>query len=279
MNSAKYITSNFSAAVITGASSGIGLAFLKNLILADENFRIWNVSRTKTEECTLVPSFQHISADLESEVEVKQAFNEIKKNAHFQALEGPILLINNAGFGVYGRFNESPLSKTLSMMDLNMRALVHGTGLMLPILREKGGCVAKVASTASFQPTPYLGAYGATKSFVLNWSLAVNQELRSEGLGDKVWVSCICPGPTSTAFFKRAGLSARPPESTSFLNMESDDVVDISFKGIAKKKPIIVCGLRNKLITLTSCLGPRVIITRISEKILFLWRKRQIKTD
>ena len=279
MNSAKHITSTFSAAVITGASSGIGLAFLKNLALADESFRIWNVSRTKPDECTSVPCFQHISADLEDEQAVKQAFNEIKKSASFQALAGPILLINNAGFGVYGRFSESPLDKTLSMMDLNMRALVQGTGIMLPVLREKGGAVVNVASTASFQPTPYLGAYGATKAFVLNWSLALNEELRVEGLHDRVSVNCVCPGPTSTAFFKRAGLSEKPPESTDFLSMQSDDVVDISFKGILKKKPIIICGLRNLLITWTSRLGPRVFVTRMSEKVLYLWRKRQIRED
>lgn len=277
MKSAIDITSHFSAAIITGASSGIGLAFLKNLRLAEENFRIWNVSRSIPEGYLNVPGFQHVSADLEDDLKVKQAFYQIEKSSEYRALEGPILLINNAGFGVYGRFVESNLEKTLSMMDLNMRALVQGTGILLPSLRDKGGAVVNVASTASFQPTPYLGAYGATKSFVLHWSLAVNAELRAEGLGNKLWVSCVCPGPTETAFFKRAGLSEKPPESTDFLSMQSDQVVDISFRGILKRKPIIVCGFLNRCIVLFSQCGPKPVITWIAEKVLYLWRKRQIK--
>ncbi|MGB0372761.1 MAG: SDR family NAD(P)-dependent oxidoreductase [Opitutales bacterium] len=276
MKSASEITSHFSAAIITGGSSGIGLAFLENLRLADKNFRIWNLSRSIPEHYKEVPYFQHISADLEDEVKVKQAFNEILKSPEYQALEGPILLVNNAGFGVYGRFLEAPLDKTLSMMDLNMRGLVHGTGILLESLREHGGTVVNVASTASFQPTPYLGAYGATKSFVLHWSLALNAELQAEGFGKKLWVSCVCPGPTETSFFKRAGLSAKPPEATDFLSMQADEVVDISFKGILKRKPIIVCGWKNKLISFTARCGPKVWVTWIAEKALFMWRNRQI---
>lgn len=277
MKSARLITSHFSAAVITGGSSGIGLAFLENLLLADKNFPIWNISRSKPGSHEKVPGLNHITADLEDDVKVKQAFNEILKSSKYQALEGPILLVNNAGFGVYGRFSESPLDKTLSMMDLNMRALVQGTGLLLESLRTRGGAVVNIASTASFQPTPYLGAYGATKSFVLHWSLALNAELRAEGLGKKVWVNCVCPGPTETAFFKRAGLSEKPPEATDFLSMQADEVVDISFRGILKRKPIIVCGILNKLIAFTSQCGPKVWVTWIAEKALYLWRKRQIK--
>lgn len=276
MNSASDITSHFSAAIITGGSSGIGLAFLENLKLADENFRIWNISRKIPEPYEKVPAFQHISADLEDHVKVKQAFNEILKSSEYKALEGPILLVNNAGFGVYGPFDSAPLDKTLKMMDLNMRALVHGTGILLESLRTRGGAIVNIASTASFQPTPYLGAYGATKSFVLHWSLALNAELRAAGFGNKLWVNCVCPGPTETAFFKRAGLSEQPPESTDFLSMQAGAVVDISFKGILKRKPIIVCGWKNKLIVFTARCGPKVWVTWIAEKALHLWRKRQI---
>ena len=279
MKSARDITSRFSAVIITGGSSGIGAAFLKNLLLADENFHIWNVSRTEPIDLRKSPKFQHITADLGQTPKLIQAFNEIIKNQDFIALEGPILLINNAGFGVYGPFSEAPLEKSLDMMDLNMRGLVHGTGLLLESLRAKGGAVANVASTASFQPTPYLGAYGATKSFVLHWSLALNAEFAAAGLGHKLWVNCICPGPTETAFFKRAGLTEKAPDSVDFLSMQADDVVDASFKGILKRKPVIICGWKNTLIVFLSSLVPKVCVTRIAEKVLYLWRKRQIKDE
>ena len=90
----------------------------------------------------------------------------------------------------------------MEMLDVNIDAVVQLTAGMLPLMRVRGGAVVTVASTAAFQPTPYLAAYGASKAFVLHWSLALNEELRGTG----VRALAVCPGPTATDFFHRAGL-------------------------------------------------------------------------
>ena len=104
---------------------------------------------------------------------------------------GGILLVNNSGFGLYGPFPEPAIGHQLEMVDLNVRAVLHLTGALLPALKARGGAIVTVASTAAFQPTPYLAAYGATKAFVLHWSLALNEELRGTG----VRALAVCPGP------------------------------------------------------------------------------------
>ena len=97
------------------------------------------------------------------------------------------------------------------MIDLNVRAVVQLTGRLLPLLKARGGAIVNVASTAAFQPTPWMATYGATKAFVLNWSLALNQDLRGTG----VRVLVVCPGTTETEFFKRAGRGEAPPAKIS----------------------------------------------------------------
>src|SRR5690606_7363430 len=102
------------------------------------------------------------------------------------------------GFGGYGTVETVGLHHQLSMVDLNVKAVIHLTALLLPDLRQRGGDIVNVGSTAAFQPTPYLATYGATKAFVFNWSLALGEELRGSG----VRVLCLCPGPTESNFFR-----------------------------------------------------------------------------
>ena len=119
--------------------------------------------------------------------------------------EGAIILINNSGFGDYGPMDLLDRDKQLNMMDLNMRAPVDLTLRLLPQLKERGGAVVNIASTAAFQPTPFMATYGSTKAFVLHWTLALTEDLKRTG----VRVLAVCPGPTRSNFFRAAGLRVR----------------------------------------------------------------------
>ncbi len=119
---------------------------------------------------------------------------------------GRVLLVNNSGFGAYGHFPEPNLEHQLELIDVNIRGLVDLTARLLPLLQARGGAIINVASTAAFQPTPYMATYGASKAFVLHWSLALNAELRGSGV---TRARRFVPGPTDRRIFlQRAGLQS-----------------------------------------------------------------------
>lgn len=175
---------------------------------------------------------------------------------------GRILLINNSGFGAFGHFPEPHLPRQLAMIDLNIRAVVHLTGLLLPLLRTRGGVIINVASTVAFQPTAYAATYGASKAFVLHWTLALNEELRGTGVS----ALALCPGTTTTEFFEAAGVG--PGATVPALSMTSDAVVDAAFRALAAGSALVVPGWKNKLLTFFSAKLPKPLVTRIATKIL-----------
>lgn len=236
------------AVVVTGGSSGIGKAFIEQLILLRPEILFCNLSRSKPDfgEANSL-KIKHIPCDLSDKHAIDAVFPELDAFLEKQGGNGEILLINNSGFGCYGPAQELDHQRALQMMDLNMRALVHLTSLMLPRMLKTGGVVLDVASTAAFQPTPQLSAYGATKAFVLNWNLSLGDDLR----GTKVRTLCCCPGPTATNFFRAAGFDESPVPN---FGHTSEQVVQITLKAMAKNKRLVVCGFANKLMT---ALGPR----------------------
>lgn len=182
---------------------------------------------------------------------------------------GRVLLINNSGFGSYGFFPEPNLGHHVEMLDVNVRAPVHLTGLLLPLLKERGGAVINVASTASFQPTPYMATYGASKAFLLYWSLALNEELR----GTKVRTLAVCPGPTATQFFRRAGL--QPGGVSEGLSMTGDEVAEQALRALAAGKSQVVTGWTNKVSAFFGGLPSRPLAARVSAFVLKrYWKKR-----
>jgi short-subunit dehydrogenase len=178
------------------------------------------------------------------------------------APRGRLLLINNSGFGAYGRFPEPNLGEQLAMADVNMRAVLHLTGLLLPVLKQRGGAVMNIASTAAFQPTPFLGTYGATKSFLLHWSIALGEELRGSG----VRVLAVCPGPTSTGFSQRAGL--QPGQLAEGPRMISEDVVLASYRALAAGKNVVVPGAGNRFLATLAGLVPKPLAARIAARMI-----------
>ncbi len=213
---------------------------------------------------------RHVPCDLSDSAQVDRAVGEVRDFLSVDAPTGGILLINNSGFGIYGRFPEPGPVQQVEMVDVNVRAVVQMTAALLPAIKSRGGAIMTVASTAAFQPTPFLAAYGATKAFVLHWSLALNEELRGSG----VRTLAICPGPTSTDFFRRAGL--KEGSVPNMFGETSEKVALVSLRALASGKSMVVSGWKNKLMTASVSLVPKPLISRLAGLALGHFRMKQV---
>ena len=184
---------------------------------------------------------------------------------------GQVLLLNNSGFGAYGGFPAPGVDEMKEMIDVNVRAVVELTGRLLPLLKRRGGVIVTVASTAAFQPTAYMATYGATKAFVLHWSLALNEELRGSG----VRALALCPGPTATEFFHRAGL--RKGSVSASLSMSSDAVVSATLRAIAARRSLVVPGWKNWVSTFLVSKLPKTLAARLAAIVLARFRLKQVE--
>jgi short-subunit dehydrogenase len=256
----------YSAVILTGGSSGIGKSFIERIETLHSGVPICNLSRRVPDIKLSQLNLRQVPCDLAQTSAITVAAAEVLRFLEELAPHGPVLLINNSGFGAYGHFPAPHLAHQLEMMDVNMRAVVDLTGQLLPVLKQRGGAIITIASTAAFQPTPYLATYGATKAFVLHWSLALNEELRGTGLR----TLAVCPGPTSTEFFRRAGL--KKGSVTDSLGQTTAQVVDESLQALAAGKALVVTGWKNKLLTSFAGLLPKTVVTRISAVVLARWR-------
>ncbi len=163
--------------------------------------------------------------------------------------EGRMLLVNNSGFGSYGAFPDPGVGRNLEMIDLNVRAIVHLTGLLWPELQARGGVIVNVASLAGYQPTPLMSTYAATKAFVLNWSVALDAEARPHGLR----CLAVCPGPVSTNFSRAAGFATSTGLGGQTAEACADEILD-AMEGEAIER---VTGLRNRLLSVISARLPK----------------------
>ncbi len=194
---------------------------------------------------------------------------EVREILAREAPSGRILLINNSGYGVYGRFSDSGAEEQLGMVDVNIRGLVHLTAALLPDLRARGGAVVNVASVAAFLPTPFLSTYSATKAFVLHWSLALGTELSGSG----VHVVTLCPGPTATDFFQRAGVDEGSVPAV--LSQTSEQVVRAALRAVAAGRPFVVPGWSNKFLTLLVRVIPKALMSTLSGYSMAAYRKKR----
>ena len=229
-----------------------------------------NLSRRKPDINLPELKLRHLECDLAQPAAIERAVATVEELLKCEAPAGRILLINNSGFGAYGRFPEPNLGHQLEMIDVNMRAVVQLTGLLLPLLKARGGAIITVASTAAFQPTAYMATYGASKAFVLHWSLALNEELRGTG----VRTLAVCPGPTATDFFRRAGL--QQGSVADAWGMSCEDVVTIALRALAAGRSQVVTGWKNKLSAWAGSLGPKPWTARIGAAILARYRLKQV---
>lgn len=255
----------YSTVIITGGSSGIGKALLTILSRVKPNLFICNLSRTKPANNMQGVGRVHIECDLSCRMQTARAAEQVLQWASAQ--EGKVLLINNSGCGQYGSATQLTREAQLQMLDLNVCAVVDLTSRMLPLLIERKGALINVASTAAFQPTPYLAAYGASKAFVLNWSLALSYELAKED----VIVMALCPGPTHSEFFLRAGFKRSPV--SPILGASPEQVAMSCLRAVARKRSFIVCGWLNRCMTWIARRSPLKVLTTASGKTMEHLRK------
>jgi short-subunit dehydrogenase len=171
------------------------------------------------------------------------------------------LLINNAGFGSMGDFISLPLDRELEMIDLNIKAVVALTHYFLgPMRRRQSGSIINVASTAGFQPVPYMTTYAATKAFVLSFSDALWEENRLHGIK----VMALCPGVTDTGFFDASNME-RPPMRTQ---QTPEQVVETALKGLKRGRGHIISGWANYLMTEAERAVPRSMVARMVGKVM-----------
>ncbi len=244
-------------ALITGASSGIGLELAKRF--ARDGYNVVLVARNEQRLQTLK---QELEAQFHAQctVHVKDLSKYSEAEALFQELQQQQItvdfLVNNAGYGLFGEFTETDLQDELSMIDINIKALTTLTKLFLPGMKEReNGKILNVASTAAFQPGPLMAVYYATKAYVLSFSEALENEMKGMG----VTVTALCPGPTKTGFESRANLG----QSKLFKSgvMEVERVANIGYEGLMKGKSIVIPGFKNRLLANSIRFIPRKWVT------------------
>ncbi len=250
-------------AVVTGASSGIGAALTRALSARGD--AVLAVARRQDRldalaEASLAPGCGPVhpfALDLGAEGAAQVLAAEARR------LAVPWLLVNNAGFGAYGRFDEADPARLVAMIRLNCEALVLATHALLPDLKDAGGAtVLNVASAAGFQPTPFMAVYGATKAFVLTYTEALDEELRDSG----VRALAFCPGPVETEFGEVAGTGGRFHAVPGMITAEA--AAAAALEQLAEGTAVAVPGPLAWVATTLSQLMPRGVVRRVSSRIL-----------
>ena len=242
-------------ALITGASSGMGADMAR--ILASMGYDLVLVARRKNRldrlKKELDVNVDVISMDLGSSFNCVKLYNDIKDSEID-------IVINCAGFGAFGEFNKVNMDKELDMIDLNIKAVHILTKLFLNDFKKKNrGYILNVASSAGFMPGPLMATYYATKAYVLNLTMAINEELRKDN--SNVYVGALCPGPVDTEFNKVAKVhfEVKP--------LDSYDVSKYAIKKMFRKKMIIIPGITIKCAIFLTRLVPRRLLLHVTYNI------------
>ena len=246
-------------AIVTGASSGMGREFVLRLSQYVDVDEIWAIARRKEalealNEAVSVP-VRAIGLDLLEEDSFKTLSQLLQKES-----PNVKLLVNAAGFGKFGTYHKVPLEDDCKMIDLNCKALLVMTRLVLPYM-EKDSHILQLDSLSAFQPVPYITTYGATKAFVLSYSRALNRELKPRG------IRCMAmnPGWVKTEFFNHAFQTNADAEVKYFDRLyEAKDVVATGLKDLYKtRKDYSVHGLPVKIQVLLVKIVPHSIVMKI----------------
>ena len=245
-------------ALVTGASSGIGLELAK--LFAADGYRLVLVARNRA-------ALQQIGEEFQARhhIQVRISPKDLAHPAspgelHQELQEAGIaldVLVNNAGFGGSGPFLQTDWHHEAEMIQVNIVALAHLTKLFLPQIVERKGKVLNVGSVAGFLPGPYTAVYYASKAFVLHFSEALAEELSGSG----VTVTCLSPGPVETNFQRRAhtgGVS----RANGPLYMDVREVARAGYEGMKQGKRVVIPGWKNRLLTEALRLAPRDTVAK-----------------
>jgi uncharacterized protein len=252
-----------SSALITGASAGLGTDFAR--ILAGQKYDLILVARNASRLAALATQ---LSTDhgvrvliLPRDLSIPGSAEALLLDIKSQGLAVDVL-VNNAGIGMHGPVANADVRALAGMLQLNVTTLTELTRLFLPdMLARKSGRILNVASTAAFQPGPWMAGYYATKAYVLSFSEALAFELKGTG----VTITTLCPGPTSTEFFERAKMSRSRMKDIFFA--DSRACAQVGVNGMLQGKTMVIHGTLNWMLVLSSKFFPRAIVRFIVGKI------------
>ena len=244
--------------VVTGASSGMGKDFVKQIEKKEKVDEIWVLARREDRlvslqsevETKIVP----IAIDLSDMEQIKVYADKLEK-------ENPevVLLANCSGFGKFDHYENIPLETNLNMVDLNCKAVVAMVNYTLPFM-PKGARIVNIASCSAFQPIPYINIYASTKAFLLHYSRALNVELKYRGIS----VTAVCPFWTKTEFFNRAVNKDKKEVVINYAVIyESEKVVAKAIKDAYKRKDLSVYGGKNNFQRMLVKLFPHKFVMKI----------------
>lgn len=248
--------------IVTGASSGIGREFVFSLDKEFDLDEIWVIARRKErleelqKECKT--KIRPVVLDL-SERKSFDIYQELLRS------ENPEIkvLVNGAGFGVFGTFTDIGLDEQLNMIDLNAKALTAITYMSIPYMKE-GSHLINIASNSSWQPVPYINVYGSTKAYVLNFSRALGVELKQQ----KIHVMAVAPGWIKTEFFDHAVKDDTIKYYDRFYTAKQ--VADRAMKDLKKKKTVSILGFPVRM-------QVRMVKLLPAKLIMAIWCKQQGK--
>lgn len=242
-------------ALITGASSGIGKSMAINL--SNQGYDLILVARRKEKleelKRLLKTKIEIIDLDISNKDNCIELCNKVKN-------KDIDIIINNAGFGIFGEFNETNLDKELELVDTNIKAVHILTKLFLKdFIKKDKGYILNVASSAAFMSGPLMSSYYASKGYVLKLTEAIYEELRKNK--SNVYIGCLCPGPVDTEFNKVADVEF------GVKSLTSEEVANYAIKNMFKRKMIIIPSLKMKLACTMSKFVPRKLLLKITYKI------------
>ena len=248
-------------ALVTGASSGIGLALAEALarrgrhliLVARQRDVLESVACEFTQRFGVEVLFR--ACNLAHPIQLTGLIHELEQGElHID------LLVNNAGLGTSGSFLDSDWGREQQQIEVNILALTrlcHALGNTMAL--QGGGQILNVASVAAFQPGPWMSSYYASKAYVLHFSEGLREELKGRGIK----VSVLCPGPTRTAFFRSAEMEVGKLDSSKLM-MNAEELALYTVRALEKNRAIIIPGWRNRLAALSSRLAPRVVVRKLS---------------
>lgn len=241
--------------VVTGASAGIGTALAREL--SRRGHRLVLVARSRERLEALAHELGN------AEVETADLTDDAEREALIARLGTPAGLCNNAGIATGGRFTELPLDRERALVQLNVAAVHHLTGALLPGMVARGsGAILNVTSIAGAQPVPGLATYAASKAFVTSLSEAVHAELHGTGVS----VTALCPGPTRTALWEKADMDEVPEKAGRFF-MDAEPVARAAVDAMERGARTATPGVRNQLVSLGGRLIPRSVLLPVATRV------------
>lgn len=242
-------------ALITGASSGIGRDMARNL--ANKKYDLVLVARNEKELGNLKSELEKLNNDIKIEIYALDLFNKENCFELYDKVKNIDILINNAGFGLFGRFENTDLDKEISMIETNVIAYQILMKLYLQdMIKKDTGHILNVASIAGFMPGPLMATYYATKNYIVSLTRAVHKELKKSQ--SKVKISMLCPGPVNTNFNNVADVKF------NIKGLSSQKVANYAIDKMLKGKLVIVPGVLIKIARILTEITPDVIVEEIS---------------